>query len=162
MSQIQYYKLGENNYPIISAMKVEDDMIEYTVGSEPQELLDAIAAQTSKDTEAEAKQARELALASITVTTASGKVFDGRDKDRARMTEAIDASYDLISWENDRFNSIQSPTEEDIAFHEAKIKSYTETLWHMHDNTDVLVTVDELKEARALAIKAAGAIITGV
>jgi len=44
----QYYKLN-NGYPVISTVKVEVDMIEYTVGSEPQVLLEAISTQKLKE-----------------------------------------------------------------------------------------------------------------
>lgn len=130
----QFYKLGENNYPIISTIKVEDDMIEYEVGAEPQELLDAMKAQEIIDAELKAKQARDEALNSITVTTSMGNIFDGRDKDRARMNEVIQAS---------------------------SILGVTETQWKLHDNTVATITLDELKEALALSIQAASAIIVG-
>ena len=116
---------------------------------------------TPEQLEAEARQAKEQSLNSITVTTTSGKVFDGRDKDRARMTEAIDASRDLMEEEYARFAAISEPSEEDTIQHSAIIKSLTETQWKLHDNSTVTVTLAELKEARALAIKAVGLIILG-
>ena len=84
--------------------------------------------------EVEAKASKELALTQIIVTTTSGKVFDGRDKDRARMNEALAASTLL---------------------------GLTETQWKMADNSVQTITVDELKEALALSIQAVGAIIVG-
>lgn len=89
---------------------------------------------TQGQIDAEIKQAKEDALNSITVTTASGKVFDGRDKDRARMNEAITAST---------------------------ILGLAEAQWKLHDNTVATITLDELKEALALSIQAAGTIIVG-
>jgi len=80
----------------------------------------------------EAKQAKELALASITVTTQSGKVFDGRDIDQQRMMSAI-MSADVVG--------------------------ITETYWKLADNSVAMVTLVELKEALALSIQALGAII---
>jgi len=80
----------------------------------------------------EAKQAKELALDSITVTTTSGKVFDGRDIDQQRMMSAI-MSADVVG--------------------------ITETYWKLADNSVAMVTLLELKEALALSIQALGAII---
>jgi len=80
----------------------------------------------------EAKQAKELALDSITVTTTSGKVFDGRDIDQQRMMSAI-MSADVVG--------------------------ITETYWKLADNSVAMVTLVELKEALALSIQALGAII---
>lgn len=82
----------------------------------------------------EAKQAKELALASITVTTQSGKVFDGRDMDQQRMVSAI-ISADVVG--------------------------LTETYWKLADNSVELITLDELKEALALSIQALAPIIIG-
>jgi hypothetical protein len=81
-----------------------------------------------------AKQAKELALNSIKVTTQSGKVFDGRDIDQQRMVSAI-MSADVVG--------------------------ITETYWKLADNSVAMVTLDELKEALALSIQALGVIIMG-
>ena len=80
----------------------------------------------------EAKQAKELALASITVTTQSGKVFDGRDIDQQRMMSAIMS---------------------------ADVAGLTETYWKLADNSVAMVTLVELKEALSLSIQALGVII---
>jgi hypothetical protein len=79
-----------------------------------------------------AKQAKELALNSIKVTTQSGKVFDGRDIDQQRMVSAI-MSSDVVG--------------------------ITETYWKLADNSVAMVTLDELKQALSLSIQALGAII---
>jgi hypothetical protein len=129
----QFYKI-ENDYPIISPILL-DGFIEYTVGAEPQELLDAQLSQALKDAEAEAKKAKLEALQAITVTTTSGKVFDGRDIDQQRMVSAIMS---------------------------AGVVGMTETQWKLADNTVGTVTLDELKEALALSIQAIGNIIVGV
>ena len=81
-----------------------------------------------------AKQAKELALASITVTTQSGKVFDGKDLDQQRMVSAI-MSADVVG--------------------------ITETYWKLADNSVAMVTLLELKEALSLSIQALGVIIMG-
>jgi hypothetical protein len=93
-----------------------------------------LQAKAQEQLEAEAKQAKELALASITVTTQSGKVFDGRDIDQQRMVSAI-ISADVVG--------------------------LTETYWKLADNSVELITLNELKEALALSIQALGAIIVG-
>jgi hypothetical protein len=79
-----------------------------------------------------AKQAKELALQAIKVTTQSGKVFDGRDIDQQRMVSAI-ISADVVG--------------------------LTETYWKLTDNSVAMVTLDELKEALSLSIQALGVII---
>ena len=80
------------------------------------------------------EEAKQLALDAITVTTASGKVFDGRDKDQVRMLSAIQASTLL---------------------------GHTSAQWKLADNSIATVTLDELREAHALAIQAVGNIILG-
>ena len=104
-----------------------------------EEEKEAILAPTAEELETkalvEAKQAKQLALDSIVVTTASGKVFDGRDKDQVRMLSAIQASTLL---------------------------GLTTAQWKLADDSIVEITLDELKEAQALAIQAMGAIILGV
>lgn len=66
-------------------------------------------------------------LDNLTVTTTSGKVFDAYITARQNMADAILASATL---------------------------NLTETIWRLADNTEVLVTLDELKEAHALALQA--------
>lgn len=68
--------------------------------------------------------ARLSGLEAIKVTTSSGKTFDGDEKSQDRMVRAIQI---------------------------AGIIGQTETTWRLADNTDVVVVLDELKEALALA-----------
>ena len=63
-------------------------------------------------------------VATILVTTISGKVFDGDEKSQDRMVRAIQV---------------------------AAITGLTETQWKLADNSRVMVTLDELKEALALS-----------
>ena len=58
------------------------------------------------------------------VIVSSGKIFDGDEKSQDRMLRAINI---------------------------AVITGQTETEWKLADNTVVMVTLDELKEALALA-----------
>jgi len=81
----------------------------------------------------EAKQAKLDSLAVLTVTTANGNTFDADDVARADMLSAIIASDTLGN---------------------------TEQQWKMADNSWVLITLGELKEASALAIQAKGAILS--
>ena len=71
-----------------------------------------------------AKDARNAAVASITVTTGSGKTFDGDEISQGRMARAI------------------------IVLQATKTE---ETLWVLANNTPVQVTAAELIEALALA-----------
>ena len=129
---MKYYKLNNQIYAYDEeqvAIGLADDKIELTV----EELeLHLNPPKTVEQLQAEAKQAKELALASITVTTQSGKVFDGRDIDQQRMVSAI-ISADAVG--------------------------LTETYWKLADNSVELITLDELKEALALSIQALGVII---
>lgn len=79
-----------------------------------------------------AKQAKEDALSSITVTTTNGNTFDGDDVARADMLNAIIASDFL---------------------------GLTEHTWKLSDNSWKEITLDELKEASALAIQRKGEIL---
>jgi len=81
-----------------------------------------------------ARQAKTEALASVKVTTTSGKVFDGRDIDQQRMVSAILSS---------------------------SVINITETHWKLADNTIATISLDELKEALALSIQAIGNIVVG-
>jgi|GEM_PF-1597317 len=65
-------------------------------------------------------------LSTLTVTTSSGNTFDAYIQARQDMADAILASSTL---------------------------GVTETAWRMADNSEVLITLDELKEAHALAIQ---------
>ena len=73
------------------------------------------------------------ALATITVTTSSGKVFDGNETARINMLSAIQSATFL---------------------------NQTQAGWKLADNTVDIVTVDEIKEALALAIQRVGDIVT--
>ena len=79
----------------------------------------------------ETKEAKELALATITVEV-NGKVFDGNEKARLNMLSAIQAS---------------------------SVVGIESTYWKLADNTAQEVTVDELKQALALSIQRVGEII---
>jgi len=63
-------------------------------------------------------------VANIKVTTSSGNVFDGDERSQDRLARAINV---------------------------AQITGLTETEWKLADNTTATVTLDELKEALALA-----------
>lgn len=79
------------------------------------------------------KQKKTEDLSSITVTTSSGKVFDGDEVARNNMVSAIIASDFL---------------------------GVTTSNWKLADNTVANVTVAEVKEALALAIQRVGEIVT--
>ena len=100
----------------------------------PQYTEEELAQQASDKAIAEARQAKELALSTITVTTTSGKVFDGREKDVSLMSGAIQA---------------------------AEVLGLSEHQWKLHDNTVAVVTLAELKEALALAMVAIGTLKVG-
>ena len=86
-----------------------------------------------KMAEKEAKKAeKEVRLSQIVVTTSTGNVFDGNETARINMLSAI-MSAELIN--------------------------KTEEYWKLADNSTKLVSLDELKEALALAIQEVGNIV---
>ena len=88
---------------------------------------------TAEDIAAQAKAAKVEALNTITVTTSTGKVFDGNETARLNMLSAITA---------------------------AGIVGQNSANWKLADNTVATVTLDELKQALALAIQRVGEIVT--
>lgn len=91
------------------------------------------AAEIAAENAAIAKAVKQKALAEIVVTTTSGKTFDGNETARLNMLSAITA---------------------------AGVVGQTSSQWKLADNTVEVVTLDEIKEALALAIQAVGAIVT--
>ena len=81
---------------------------------------------------AELKRAKADILNSITVTTTNGNTFDGNKTSRVNLLAEI-MSYEVLGEE--------------------------EVTWHLADNSDVKVTITELKEALALSIREAGRIV---
>lgn len=79
---------------------------------------------TPEELRANAKAARTEAVAAITVTTSTGKVFDGDEQSQERMARAI-----LIS----------------------QLTGLTSTTWTLADNAIVAVTLAELTEALILS-----------
>lgn len=78
---------------------------------------------------------RQELLDAITVTTQSGKVFDGDELSQTRMARALQI---------------------------AAYTNQTDTIWKLHDNTVELVTIDELQEALALAMIEVGKIVGAI
>ena len=88
---------------------------------------------TAEQLAIEAKQAKELALEALVVTTSSGKVFQGNETARVNMLSAITS---------------------------AALIGQTSANWKLADNTTALVTLNEVKEALALSIQRVGEIVT--
>lgn len=80
------------------------------------------------------KAEKQVILASITVTTSNGNMFDGDDVARADMLSAIEG---------------------------ASFLGLTEKEWKLADNSWKLIQLSELREASALAIIAKGQILAG-
>ena len=132
---MKYYKDNQNNVYAYELDGSQDHLIGDKVAmTAEEEYIHLNPAKTQEQLDAEAKQAKESALNSIKVTTLSGKVFDGRDKDQVRMIAALQASA---------------------------ITGITETPWKLADNTVAMVSLDELKEALAMSIMAVGEVIIG-
>lgn len=97
------------------------------------DIINAPKPPTTEELTQQAKQKKVADLASVTVKTSSGKVFDGDEVAIARMTAAIIAS---------------------------DFMGVTEAEWKLADNTKATVSVFEVKEALALAIQRVGEIVT--
>lgn len=106
----------------------------------------------------DAKEAKDLTLNSITVTTTNGNVFDGRPQDINLMVGAILASETLVSMVNAQYNAIPTPTADETAQYNLDMISALQSNWRLHDNTESLITLAELKEALALAMQSIGQI----
>lgn len=81
---------------------------------------------------AQYKIERNRILESVVVTTSNGNTFDGYESARLNMSNALQVAGYL---------------------------NQTESYWKLADNTVVLIQLDELKEALALAIQKVGEII---
>ena len=92
---------------------------------------DPVDPPTAEDILSKAKAERQALVDSIVVTTQSGKTFDGNEISQDRMNKAISV---------------------------AAITGLTACAWVLADNVPTVVTVDELKEALALAFQAMGAV----
>ena len=78
-----------------------------------------------------AKDAADIAIETMTVTIENGKEFDATEIARINMMSAVMS---------------------------AEFMKLTETTWRLADNTETLVTLDELKEAVAVALATFGAL----
>lgn len=86
---------------------------------------------TPEQTLAEKKAERQALVDAITVTTSTGKVFDGNEDAQSRMSRAIQA---------------------------AQIVSIPSTTWVLANNVPTTVTLEELKEALVLSMQAMGVV----
>ena len=93
--------------------------------AEVEELLNP--PKTEEQLALENKQATAALLETLTVTTSAGHAFDAYAQARQDMADTILASETL---------------------------GITETVWRLADNSEVAVSLDELKEAHSLAIRA--------
>lgn len=127
----------ENKLPVVgSGTVIPEGFTEYEVGQEPTELLDALIIQQEQENTAkeiaDKKAEKELRLSQIVVTTSTGNVFDGNETARNNMVSAIMS---------------------------AELFNRTEDSWKLADNSTKLISLDELKEALALAIQEVGSIV---
>ena len=123
-----YYIIHQDGtYESGSFSSPEEGWIEYTIGSEPQELVDLfLADKLAQENEA----LTHNALSVLTVTTTSGKEFYADDVSRGHISDAISIGIDF---------------------------SQVTTMWKLTKNMIPQiqeVTIDELKEARMLALQA--------
>lgn len=106
------------------------DMLTYVEGFDKEVNVDGIVINVPNLVEQMVIAARNIKLGKIaqigilTITTTSGKIFDGDETSQDRMVRAIQV---------------------------AAITGLTETQWKLSNNEIVTVTLEELKEALALA-----------
>lgn len=86
---------------------------------------------TPEEILAEKKRQRQAIVDAITVTTSTGKVFDGNEDAQSRMSRAIQA---------------------------AQIASIPSTTWVLANNVPTVVTLTELQEALVLSMQSMGAV----
>ena len=89
------------------------------------------AEELAKESLAVKKLLRQQLVDAITVTTSSGKVFDGNEDAQNRMSRAI---------------------------HVAEIAGIQSTTWVLANNVPTVVTLEELQEALALSMQSMGAV----
>ena len=131
---------GVRKYRVNVKEVVREDTTSYTYdevefnANVPVEISDTKVAKIEAEiAEYEAKIAKQLALDSITVEV-DGMVFDGRDKDQARMMAAIQAS---------------------------DILGMSKAEWKLADGTIREITVDTLELVLAASIQEVGRIVKG-
>lgn len=100
-------------------------VMQWAAVSRTEEEIDTAAAQQAAMQRMTAKEARELAVAAIKVTTAAGNTFDGDEISQGRMARAI------------------------IAL--SGTPAVSSVVWVLADNSVINATVAELTEALALA-----------
>lgn len=131
----KYYKIVNGKQESGVGTFVPPEFIEYEVGQEPIELLEALETERlemeSAYNKAEAKRAKQLHLDTIIVNV-NGNEFDGNDKARLNMISAIQS---------------------------AEVVGIDKNYWKLADNNVVEVTVGELKQALAKAIQRVGEIV---
>lgn len=116
----------------MSEIIINTDLPEHTANAITE--AEALVIQAEKDAIEAQAQAKAEALKTITVTTTNGNTFDGDETARTDMVSAIMTS---------------------------SVLNLTEHAWKMANNTWVVITIDELKEALALSIQRKGEILTG-
>ena len=139
-SNYRFEAMRELNPSIVTLRGQNDarDIDNNPVALDEEAIAVVVARMTQEALEAkaivEAKVAKVKALEELTVTTTNGNVFDANSDSITNMLAAVEAST---------------------------ILSTTENSWKLADNSIVVVSLDELKEALAKAIQAKGAIILG-
>ena len=139
-SNYRFEAMRELNPSIVTLRGEADarDIDNNSVALDEEAIAVVVARMTQEALEAkaivEAKVAKVKALEELTVTTTNGNVFDANSDSITNMLAAVEAST---------------------------ILSTTENSWKLADNSIVVVSLDELKEALAKSIQAKGAIILG-
>lgn len=130
---MKYYKDNKGNVCAYEEDGSQDHLIGDKVAMTAEEVEAHInPPKTTDQLENEAKQAKDLALSTITVTTSNGNTFDGNETARINMISAITT---------------------------ADIVGITEKEWKLADNSIKVIQLSELKEALLLSIQKVGEIV---
>ena len=126
-------KQHSEEYKPLSELQTKEDGSYYTYYNQDG-TPDLVKEQELADIKAykDLKDAKQLAKSTITVTTTAGNTFDGNSEARNNMSDAILASETV---------------------------GQTETMWKLANNEVKLITLLEIREAHALAIKECGRIV---
>lgn len=130
---MKYYKDNKGNVCAYEENGSQDHLIGDKVKMTAEEVEAHInPPKTVEQLQAEAKQAKQLSLSTITVTTSNDNTFDGNETARINMASAIAV---------------------------ADIAGITEKEWKLADNSIKVITLNELKEALLLSIQKVGEIV---
>ena len=83
------YKIIGKSFKVSSGLIIPSDFTPYTVGQEPQELIDALSYKTPEEVKRDLKSARDKALADNEYALSDGSVYQVRPSDLSNFDISI-------------------------------------------------------------------------